>query len=158
VPTDKPRVMVTIHDPRLAPTVGAEKFDGFSLAGLVSRYAALVERGAADLKAVLSRAEWNAIADANNGCADMWDYPDGVGATSPLLMFWANVHDSPELGAKWEIDAKRLVKKLQGLAPHHGEAILCAVRWFWTHCEPGQIDHTKDEWWTPEFRRKATEE
>jgi hypothetical protein len=155
MPTEKARVMVTIHDPQVGPTIGRE-LNGLSLAGVLGRYADLVERGARDLEAVLERAEWNAIADANNGCADMWDYTDGPPATPPLLMFWANVHDTPGLGEKWGIDQKRLVKKLQGLAPHHGEAILAAVRFFWDHCEPGEINHQKDEWWTPEFRRQNT--
>jgi hypothetical protein len=80
-------------------------------------------------------------------------FADGGPATSPLLMAWANVQDSEGLGEKWGIDRKELVAKLQSLAPHHGEAILCAVRWFWSNCST--VDHQRDEWWSPEFRRAA---
>lgn len=152
MPTELRRVMVSIRDESVAPTIGVKELNGLSVAGALLRYSQLVERGAAELRPVLSRAEWNAIADANNGCADIHDYIDGP-MLSALGLILANVQDSIGLGEKWSIDAKELCAKLSELAPHHGEAILAAVRWFWEHCEEGQIDHTEDEWWTPNFRR-----
>ena len=156
MPTKLPRVMVSIHDADLGPVIGAE-VNATTLSGVLARYAALVRRGARELDAVLDRAEWNAIADANNGCADLHDYTPGGPSTAPLLMIRANLQDSPGLGEKWRIDQTALVKKLGKLRAHHGEAILCAVRWFWSHCD--ECDHIEDPWWTPEFRcRRAAQQ
>jgi hypothetical protein len=58
-------------------------------------------------------------------------------------------------GEKWTVDVPGLLAKLDALTPLHGEAIADAVRWFWSHSE--EIDHTKDHWWLPAFRRKAIE-
>lgn len=162
MPTDKLKVLLLPDETALAtagydlapdPDTGRREVSG-PINGAVRRYAAVVERGAAELAPVLSRADWNALADANNGCADLWDH--GAISTPPLLMFWANLADSPGIGEKWGIDAADLIRRLQALAPHHGEAILAAIRWAWDH--PQAWDHQADEWWTPVFRRKAARE
>ncbi len=163
MPTNKIRTMIPIEPVPLAVagwdvTPGEEgRRSGVTPAilGTVARYASLVESAARDLAAVLDRGEWNAIADANNGCADLWDYGDGP-QLSPLTLLWANVHDSEGLGEKWGIDARGLVRKLKALGPHHGEAILAAVRWFWDHC--AEVDHQAHDWWTPSYRRAAVKE
>ena len=162
MPTDKLKVLLLPDLAPLAvagcdlapdPHTGRREVTG-QVNGVVRRYAALVERGAAELAAVLTRAEWNAIADANNGCADIWDWAgDGGPQLSPLTLIRANVADSEGLGAKWDIDQRGLVKKLGALAPHHGEAILSAVRWFWDHC--ADIDHSSFAWWAPAFRKES---
>lgn len=163
MPTERPRVTlipdaiasaIAGYDLTPDPESGRREYTA-AINGSIRRYAALIERGASELDAVLSREEWNALADANNGCADLYDYIEGGPATSPLLMFWANVQDSEGLGAKWGIDQRGLVKKLKALAPHHGEAILAAVRWFWQHCET--VDSLKDEWWKPAYRASVIE-
>ena len=159
MPTIKYRTLIPVEPVPLAVagwdvTPGDEgRREGVTPAiiGTLNRYAALVERGEFELRAVLARNDWNAIADANNGCYDLYDYGDAQ--TAPLTLIRANVQDSPGLGEKWGIDAAGLVATLRGLAPHHGEAILAAVRWFWSHCE--SVDHQRDEWWTPAYRRAA---
>lgn len=161
MPTNKTRTMIPIEPVPLAVagwdvTPGEDgRREGVTTAviGTLNRFAALVEQAAREVDAVLSREEWNALADANNGCYDLFDF--GEPQTSPLTILWANVQDSEGLGEKWGIDRRSLVAHLKRLTPLHGEAILAAVRWFWSHCDA--IDHQKDEWWTPKFRRAAVE-
>ena len=122
-----------------------------AVTGALAEYAAAIDRAARELDPVLTRAEWNAVADVMNGCADLYDY---VGPQmSPLVMVTANLQDTPGIGEKWGIDTADLCRRLAALTPTHGYAILAAVRWFWTHL---QIDHGRDEWWTPAFRRTAS--
>lgn len=116
--------------------------------GPARRLARLVEQATAELSAVLDRAEWNSIADVMNGCADLYDYTDSD--VPALLMVRANLQDSPEVAHKWKIDVPGLCRKLESLTPTHGEAILCAVRWFWRNCD---ADHKRDSWWEPAYRR-----
>ena len=151
MPTDRDRV-TAIPDLEALAVLGYDPDeDGQSacVRGPARRLARLVEAAAADLEAALSRAEWNAVTDVMNGCADLYDYADtGVPA---LLMVRANLQDSPEVGEKWEIDVADLCRRLEALTPLHGEAILCAVRWAWRHCDAW--DHQADDYWRPAFRR-----
>lgn len=119
------------------------------IVGPARRLARLVEGAARELDAVLNRAEWNAIADVLNGCADLYDYADTD--IPAILLVRSNLADSPELGAKWQVDVPDLCRRLEALTPLHGEAILCAVRWAWRHCKAW--DHTHASWWEPAFRR-----
>lgn len=145
MPTDKRRITII-------PDAGALAVLGYDLADApiteavttACRTAARLVAGATrELEAVLSRAEWNAIADVMNGTADLYDY---AGLHAPaLMMVAANLLDSPGIGKKWKVDVGELVAKVNALTPTHGEAILAAVRWFWGH--PDRIDHAKDEWW-----------
>lgn len=115
--------------------------------GPARRLARLVERAAAEIK--LDRAEWNAVADVMNGSADLYDYAGSD--VPPGLLIRGNLDDTPGIGEKWGIKVPALLKKITALSPIHHEAILCAVRWAWRHCD--EWDHTTDEWWTPAFRR-----
>lgn len=150
MPTEKTR-LTAIPDVEALTAIGYDlDEDGQTLCvtGPARRLARLVTRAARELDAVLTRPQWNAIADVMNGCADLYDYADtGV---PPLLMLRANLQDSPGLGEKWGIDVADLCRQLDALTPTHGEAILCAVRWAWRHCDAW--DHTADDWWTPAFR------
>jgi len=122
--------------------------------GACRRYAMLVEQAGRELASVLSRAEWNAIADVMNGSADLMDYSETPMVA--LQMIVPNLQDGDALegtGKKWKIDVADVVRRLQSLTPAHGEAILAAVRWFWSHS--AAIYHSKHQWWHPEFRRKA---
>lgn len=98
------------------------------IAAVLARYEQLVQA----LLPSLTRAEWCAIMDANNPGTDLWvaegDHPSGS-------LIWANVHDSPELGAKWEIDQRQLVERLQQLSPAELLAVDEAVARFWNHHE-----------------------
>ncbi len=96
---------------------------------ICERYLAMVadELGRLDL----SRGEWCAIMDANNGVAVYYGEPAGITATG----LWANVHDSPELGEKWKIDQAALVKKLQLLPRSSLLAIKEACDRFWSLTE-----------------------
>lgn len=182
MPTDKFRCSVTF-DPftlaRLGIDAGREENQSaWTINGCLRRLAMLVEQASRELEAVLTRAEWNLLADALNGCADVFDL---AGSPIPALTLVraevADAHALNRLGDKWLLTEKEEQKltlpkarkladeravelnaKLAALASVHGEAILAAVRWFWTHTEPGVIDHTKDEWWKPEFRALAATE
>lgn len=153
MPTERKRITL-IPDTDALTTLGYSlEEDGDTLCGVgpARRLAKLVERASRELNAVLTRREWNAIADVMNGCADLYDYAESD--IPALLMVRANLQDSPGIDAKWKIDLAELLRKLESLTETHGEAILCAVRWFWRQCEQ-QIDYTKAEWWTPKFRRE----
>jgi len=121
-----------------------------------------------------SRAEWNLLADTNNGCSPLlalaggdwdgrltWLSPSGP-ISGPLAMVAANAHDGHRLdgaGQKWlGKDAGRkvagLVARLQALDLVRGWALLAALQWFW---EREGIDLEIDAWWEPGFRRKCEE-
>lgn len=149
--TTRPRVLVLPDLDALAVLGYSLEEDGNTacLVGPARRLARLVEQATAELDSVLERAEWNAIADVCNGRADLYDYAESD--IPALLVVRANLRDSPEIGEKLGIDVPALCRRLEALTPLHGEAILCAVRWAWRHCD--EWDHTRDEWWTPAFRR-----
>lgn len=109
------------------------------------RLAWLVERNTPRFE----RDEWNAILDAMNGTAELYDWT--CEQIAPQLMVAANLHDTPGLSEKWKIDVAGLIKRVRRLNDIEGEAILCAVRWAWRNCN--EFEHEADEWWTPEFRR-----
>jgi len=120
------------------------------IVGPARRLARLVEQATAELSAVLDRNEWNAIADVMNGTADLYDFADSQ--VPALMMVRANLQDSPGIGKKWGVKLPDLLVKLAALTPLHGEAILCAIRWFWRNTDQ-KVDHTTEDWWRPEFRR-----
>jgi hypothetical protein len=155
--------MPTHHSDRVAgvPDLDALIVLGYSreedgqtgvIRGPTRRLARLIEQASRDIH--FSRAEWNAVADVMNGCADLYDYADSDVPAG--IMVRANLEDSPGLGEKWGIDVKKLLAKIVKLSPTHHEAILCAVRWAWRNVDAW--DHSKDEWWTPAFRRKSTKQ
>lgn len=152
MPSD-PKLRITGIPDRDALTVLGYDLDEdgqtLCITGPQRRLAQLVERAARDIP--LSRAEWNAVADVMNGCADLYDYAES--SVPAPLMVAANLEDSPGIGVKWGVDVKALLRKLQRLTPTHGESILAAVRWAWRHVDAW--DQAKDEWWTPAFRRQA---
>jgi hypothetical protein len=79
----------------------------------------------------LTKNEWMAILDANNGIE-----PGAVpGHASMTAMVWANVHDSRELSDKWEIDQPALVKKLQAMPRAALIAIMEVCDRFWSRAE-----------------------
>lgn len=166
--THKRATIIPDHD---ALAVLGVEADTAGINGSLSRYAGLIERAAAELTAVLERAEWNYLADCLNGCADLWmDTP-----IHTLTLIGAEAEDAHRLnrtGDKWltsagdrlakpaerkAADAKvaEMLAKLQSLTALHGEAIMAAVRHFWSEDGVESIDHTKDEWWTVKFRREA---
>lgn len=151
VPTEQKRLTAIPDLDALAVLGYSTDEDGQTacVTGPARRLARLVEQATAELRPVIVRAEWNAIADVMNGCADLYDYADSD--VPALLMVRANLADSPEIGEKWGVDVADLCRRLEALTPLHGEAILCAVRWAWRHCD--DWDHTRDEWWEPAFRR-----
>lgn len=148
--TTRPRVLVLPDADALAALGYSLDEDGNTacMTGPAKRLARLVESATAELGSVLDRAEWNAIADVMNGCADLYDYAESD--VPALIMVRANLQDSPGIGGKWGIDVPALCRRLEALTPLHGEAILCAVRWAWRHCDEWD---PRDDWWTPAFRR-----
>lgn len=158
MPTDRRRVTL-IAEPDTLSILGYDlDAEGVSITDAhlapLRRYARQVEQAGRELQAVLDRKEWNYLADVLNGCGDLWDLGD-PGLPS-LALIRAEADDGDRLnglGKKWKVDVPDMLRKLEALSPAHGEAILAAVRWFWSH--PEAIDHKKDEWWHPRFRRPA---
>lgn len=156
MPTERKRITLIPDHDALAVLGRTVEGDGATMAvnGALAEYAFIVERAARDLDAVLTRPEWNAIADVMNGCADLYDY--GGPQMSPLLMVTANLQDTPGLAKKWKIDVPDLCRRLSALTTAHGYAILAAVRWFWSQGDG--INHLKDEWWAVKFRHATKKE
>ena len=75
----------------------------------------------------LSRNEWCAVLDANNGVTQY--IGDGMMAAT---LIWANVHDTPGLGSKWSVDQAALVRKLQSLDMSVAISIQEACDRFWS--------------------------
>lgn len=109
---------------------------------------------------VLTRAEWNYLADACNGL--MVD----PGVSNPDVFLWAEASDAHKLnrlGDKWFPAGKKadaavasLVTRLQQLTYAHAWAVIAAIQWFWDHCA-ADVDHQRDEWWSLPFRRRMGE-
>jgi hypothetical protein len=76
----------------------------------------------------LSREEWHALLDANNGV----EIYIGSGRW-PESLVWANVHDTTGLEEKWGIDQKALVAKLQALPKSSLIAIQEVIDRVWAH-------------------------
>jgi len=113
---------VYLADAALDYLADAESLSG-RLSGIVLRYRWLMEASMPRL----SRAQWCAIADANNGSGVL----DGVDDPLVATMLWANVADTPGLGEKWEIDADALVQTMRAWTPAEALAVWEAVRRFW---------------------------
>jgi hypothetical protein len=93
------------------------------------RYRAMVADELARLD--LSKGEWCAIMDANNGVEQYIG-----GAAQFPSMLWANVHDSgSQLGEKWGIDETWLVAKLQQMPKSTLIAIQEVCDRFWSHTD-----------------------
>lgn len=74
-----------------------------------------------------SRAEWCAIMDANNGTWFLDDFAaEGIAA---------NIADTPELSAKWEIDGPALARRVQALDLPAKVAIVEAIERFWARSD-----------------------
>jgi len=108
---------------------GGDEFPTGRINSIAERYLAIVE----EARPALSRNEWMAIFDANNGLG-ISEEIDGLSGHGPRLtwtMLWANVEDSLELGEKWQIDQAALVKKLQSLSTAAAIAIVETTQRFW---------------------------
>lgn len=76
-----------------------------------------------------SEGEASLICDANNGT--IWE-------AHTLALLWANVADAIRLNGleeKWGVDGDALVRKLQGLTPGQGAAVVDACERFWARCD-----------------------
>lgn len=101
--------------------------------GLSGRIAAVVDRYARichDHLPELTRSQWCAICDANNGLDDMGDSSHGS-----WWFMWANVADSQGLGDKWKIDQDELIATMRAWSTAQTIAAYEAVRTFWVHHE-----------------------
>ncbi len=164
MPTDKRQISLTIDlDLLRALALDPKEHGAVQVAAALARYAEHVGRAARRVEKVLIRAEWNALADVLNGCADLWDYSETP--LPHLLMIRADVEDGHRLdglGCKWFGDGqagdrgiKDLLCKLGKMTDLEGDAIAAAVRFFWTDpplLGARRIDHGTDEWWTLAYR------
>lgn len=135
-------------------------------------------RATHEVSALLSREEWNYLADVCN--APLID--QGMG--NPAVYLQAEAEDGHRLnraGDRWfgsedaETLAARisggkptkamraadqavaaLLAKLQELTCSQAWAVVAAIQWFWDHAQT-TVDHTRDEWWSLPFRRQVAE-
>lgn len=117
------RAQIHIHD-NTSRIIGETEDGTLSLrvAAIAARYEAMCQ----SLMPPLTKDEWCAVFDANNGTdvlsIDGHIMPAGV---------WANVADSVGLDKKWNIDSSTLVSKLQALSPAALLAVEEASIRFW---------------------------
>lgn len=93
------------------------------LNGIVARYELLIDHAMPDFRPD----EWCAIFDANNG---MLADADPLHMVSPT-MIWANVHDTPGLAEKWDVDPADIIDRLRRLTPAQSVAVIEAIQRFW---------------------------
>jgi hypothetical protein len=94
---------------------------------IAERYMAMIADEISRL--TFSRNDWCAILDANNGVQQF----TGIGEFPSMI--WANVHDTPELGKKWDIDQADLVRRLQALPRSSLLAVQEVADRFWSRSE-----------------------
>lgn len=136
---------------KYGPIVG-EEFGALDQA--LQGWSAQIAAATADNAATFTRAEWNYLADVNNGCSPVLFHDVG----NPVTHIWANAYDGHKLdriGLKWFAEegadpgadqaVAELVEKLQQLDTIHGWAMLICLQWFWDHCQT--LDNNADEWW-----------
>ena len=140
--------------PQVLTYLGATKGDyGPCLNLAIEAFGGLIARATVDNEQVFTRAEWNLIADANNGTLFLAD----MDANSQL---WTNVADGHRLNAlgdKWlgegaDEQVASVIRQLREMDSVHAWAVVWAVRVFWRHCQ--DIDHESHEWWTLRYRRE----
>jgi hypothetical protein len=91
----------------------------------IGRFGELV----ADGMPALTKGEWCAIMDANNGCFTHEFQPD------ERSLLWANLADSQGMDEKWGIDSNALVKKMRIWSQVESTAAIEAVAAFWRNYE-----------------------
>lgn len=93
---------------------------------VAERYAAVVAQD----RPQLTRAEWCAVCDALNGT---WL------ADEPTIRFiWAEIADADRLnglGAKWEIDAQDLARRIRDMPAGARVSLVETVEAFWRHAD-----------------------
>ncbi len=159
MPTDKRRISLIVdEDVFRVLALDPEEHGATPVSAALSRYADHIARASARVASRLDRAEWNALADVLNGCADLWDYA-GFRMTY-LMLVRAEVEDGIQLVAldeKWHLAerGKVLLRKLARMTELEGDAIAAAIRFFLWACSHGNtIDHAVDEWWTLAYRTR----
>lgn len=133
------RTTIYLGEPlkRLLDAAGRENRSG-RINTMAECYAEIV---ADELKRLdLSRGEWCAIADANNGG---WGPFAGQGLADAQLA-WANVADADEnLGEKWGIDHDALIVKLRAMSAAQRIAVYEVVSRFWCHPRLNKLSTTE---------------
>lgn len=109
---------------RLLEMAGADNRSG-RINAIAERYLMIVADELGGIS--LSKAEWCAVMDANNGTI----MDDGIGWQS----CWANVMDTPELDEKWGVKHLELGHKLHALSLAGRAAVAEVCQRFWERCE-----------------------
>lgn len=153
-PTNPRRVQVAItNDVADALTVLSCEPSSQPVGAALTAYARAIEHATASASQALCRAEWNYLADALNGCWHVQDLA-GLSARVVLLAEVEDAHRLNRLGDKWlpttdevttDDQVRVLLLTLSEMSEIEAQAVLLAVRHFWSHPE---IDHTAGDWWT----------
>lgn len=152
---EEKRIQVFPHPSSLVYLAATESGEiGPTCTRAIDVFAALIAHATLDNEKIFARGEWNMMADSCNGLMMIPSMSAGSQIT-------ANIHDSQALdgvGEKWFGDGEgksktnQLVKKLEALDDLHAWAVSWTIHFFWQRHE--NINATRDDWWTLEFRRK----
>jgi hypothetical protein len=108
----------------------------FRINGIAARYLDLIAHELRQLP--FTKDEWMAFLDANNGAQIEFIHPIAVSNA------WANVADTPNLGAKWGIDAQHLAEHIERLPLSARTAMYEAACIFWHNAnDPTDVAMTK---------------
>lgn len=118
-----PAIRATIYIPEEIRRLLGGDTGSARINGVVSRYGRIV----AEAQPALTTSQWLAVLDACNGLALLDDA--GPDMTSYL---WAEIADTPGLGAKWDIDQAQLVATVRALPYVSRVAMAEAARAFWS--------------------------
>ena len=121
-----PAIRTTIYIPEEIQRLLGGDTGSARINGVVSRYARIV----AEAQPALTTSQWLAVLDACNGLALLDDA--GTDMTSYL---WAEIADTPGLGAKWDVDQDALVRRVRAMPYVSRVAIAEAARAFWARTD-----------------------
>lgn len=125
---DDKRISIYVGRP-LRDVMGEAENRSGRLNAVADRYLSIIADELYRIK--FSKGEWCAIMDANNGVG----MADLTGDTMSWQMMWANVADSPELDAKWEIDHAGLAGRMQAMTTAGRAAVYEACKTFWENTD-----------------------
>ena len=147
----------SLGDEKSRPVLG----DGISSAQqAVCCWTYAIELATRRVETLLSREEWNYLADVNSGMASMTMAANGLESVQiqPTLL-WANAQESAaERAHEWftkdtEGRVSDLVAKLRKMSFVESWAVTLAIQWFWEHHDV--VDHLHDRWWSIAHRREV---
>jgi len=97
---------------------------------IIRDYSALLERTKRELSNIFSESELNYIYDMLNGTLI---YPEQISIRSILTIEIKDVDRYEELGKKWKVDVKELVKKVSNLSEFQAYGLVKMAHEWWAN-------------------------